>query len=156
MVILAHLHVGFSTIFFIKRALLKQFYLPLKLLQSRTTFKQKDNHEVPSHWNICMKVFTTPSSKNIIGTLRIVTIEKSELKFLLILYFHGSTKLVTLIAKWNYSSSPLEIPSRDLEATLLLYLKYRQTYLNTSTSHWTHKKTKKEKKKKRNTRNKMK
>ena len=48
-VILAHLHIGFSTIFFIKRALLKRFYLSLKLLQSRTTFKQKGNYEVSSH-----------------------------------------------------------------------------------------------------------
>ena len=36
-----------------------------------------------------MKFFTTPNSKNIIATLRIVTIEKSELTFLLILYFHS-------------------------------------------------------------------
>ena len=49
MVTLAHLHVGFSTTFFIKRVLLKRFYLSLKLLQSRTTFKQKGNHEVSSH-----------------------------------------------------------------------------------------------------------
>ena len=35
-----------------------------------------------------MKFFETPSSKNIIATLRIVTIEKSELTFLLKLYFH--------------------------------------------------------------------
>ena len=43
MMILAHLHVRFSTIFFIKRALRKGFYLSLKLLQSRATFKQKGN-----------------------------------------------------------------------------------------------------------------
>ena len=36
-----------------------------------------------------MEFFTTPNSKNIIATLRIVTIEKSESTFLLILYFHG-------------------------------------------------------------------
>ena len=36
-----------------------------------------------------MKFFTTPNSKYIIATLRLVTIEKSELTFLLILYFHG-------------------------------------------------------------------
>ena len=36
-----------------------------------------------------MKFFTTSNSKNIIATLRMVTIEKSELTFLLILYFHG-------------------------------------------------------------------
>ena len=36
-----------------------------------------------------MEFFTTPNSKNIIATLRIVTIEKSELTFLLILYFHA-------------------------------------------------------------------
>ena len=48
-VIPAHLYVGFFAIFFITRALLKQFYLSLKLLQSRATFKQKSNHEVSSH-----------------------------------------------------------------------------------------------------------
>ena len=37
-----------------------------------------------------MKFFTTPNSKNIIVTLRIVTIEKSVLAFLLILYFHAN------------------------------------------------------------------
>ena len=35
-----------------------------------------------------MELFTTPNSKNIIATLRIVTIDKSELTFLLTLYFH--------------------------------------------------------------------
>ena len=35
-----------------------------------------------------MKFFTTPNSKNLIATLRIVTLEKHELTFLLILYFH--------------------------------------------------------------------
>ena len=40
-----------------------------------------------------MKFFTTPNSKNVIATLRIVTIEKAELTFLLILYFHRQTLL---------------------------------------------------------------
>ena len=39
-----------------------------------------------------MTFFTTPSSKYIIATLRIVTIEIFELTFLLILYFHVVTK----------------------------------------------------------------
>ena len=39
-----------------------------------------------------MKFFTTPNSKNVIATLRIVTIEKSELTFLLVLYFYGLMK----------------------------------------------------------------
>ena len=39
-----------------------------------------------------MNFFTTPNSKNIIATLRIVTIDKSELTFLLVLYFHVLTK----------------------------------------------------------------
>ena len=39
-----------------------------------------------------MEFFTTPNSKKIIATLHIVTIEKSELTFLLILYFHGIPK----------------------------------------------------------------
>ena len=37
------------------------------------------------------EIFTIPNSKNIIATLRIVTIEKSELTFLLVLYFYGFT-----------------------------------------------------------------
>ena len=37
-----------------------------------------------------MKFFATPNSKNIIVTLRIVTIEKSGLTFLLMLYFYGN------------------------------------------------------------------
>ena len=69
----------------------------------------------------------------------------------------GSTKPVTLIAKSSYSNSPLETPPSNLEATPLLYFKYRQTYLDTSASNRTHKKTKrKENRKKQNTRNKMK
>ena len=39
-----------------------------------------------------MEFFTTPNSKNLIATLRIVTIEKSELTFILILYFHDLGK----------------------------------------------------------------
>ena len=39
-----------------------------------------------------MKYFTTPNSKNIIATLHIVTIGKSELAFLIILYFYGQTQ----------------------------------------------------------------
>ena len=38
-----------------------------------------------------MKFFTTPNSKNIIATLYIVTIEKSEFTFLL--YFHGPIQM---------------------------------------------------------------
>ena len=41
MMIQAHLNDGF-----IKRSSLKQFYLYMKLLQSITIFKQKNNHEV--------------------------------------------------------------------------------------------------------------
>ena len=101
MVILAHLHVGFFTIFFIKRALLKRFYLSLKLLQSRPTFKQKVNHKVSSHYISCMKFFTTSNSKNIIATLGIVTIEKSELTFLLILYYHDNlNSIIWLFPYW--------------------------------------------------------
>ena len=35
-----------------------------------------------------MKLFINPNSRNKIATLRIVAIEKSELTFLLILYFY--------------------------------------------------------------------
>ena len=41
-----HLHVGFFTIFFIKRASLKQFYLYMKLFQSSKFLNKKNNHEV--------------------------------------------------------------------------------------------------------------
>ena len=41
---------------------------------------------------LAIKIFTTPNSKKVIATLRIVTIEKSELTFLLILYFHDMIK----------------------------------------------------------------
>ena len=40
-IVQTHLHVGFFTIFLIKRASLKRFYLYMKLLQSSTIFKQK-------------------------------------------------------------------------------------------------------------------
>ena len=46
MIIQAHLHVGFFTIFFIKRASLKRFYLYMKLLQSTPIFKEKNNHKM--------------------------------------------------------------------------------------------------------------
>ena len=42
-----------------------------------------------------MKFFKTPHPKNMIETLRIVTIEKPGLKFLLILKFHGKIDLHT-------------------------------------------------------------
>ena len=41
MMIQAHLYVGFFPIFCIEHALLKQFYLYMKLLQSSTIYKQK-------------------------------------------------------------------------------------------------------------------
>ena len=40
-----------------------------------------------------MNFFATPNSKNIIATLHIVTIEKSELTLLLALYFHSMNNL---------------------------------------------------------------
>ena len=39
--------------------------------------------------NFCMKFFTALNSKNIIAPLRIVTIAKSELAFLLTFHFHS-------------------------------------------------------------------
>ena len=47
MIVQAHIHVGFFTIFFIKLASLKRFYSYMKLLQLSTIFKQKNNYEVP-------------------------------------------------------------------------------------------------------------
>ena len=42
-----------------------------------------------------MKLFTTPNLKNIIATLHIVTIEKSELTFLHLLYFYDVNDIST-------------------------------------------------------------
>ena len=75
-------------ILFIKHASLQWLYFYVKLLQSKIIFKQKNNHKVS-----CIKIFAwiflqLPIQKNIIPTLCIITIEKSELTFLLLLYFH--------------------------------------------------------------------
>ena len=52
-----------------------------------------------------MNIFKTPSSKNISATLRIVIIERSELIFLLILYFHriSATYKVFRSSRLEYS-----------------------------------------------------
>ena len=52
-------------------------------------FKQKNN-KVFYDGNFYMKFFATLNSKNIIATLRIVTIEKPESIFLLVLYINDS------------------------------------------------------------------
>ena len=86
MMIQAHLHVGFFTIYFIKRASLKRFYLYMRLFQLRTILNQKTFMK-------CLGVKTfarTLNSKNIIETLCIVTKEICKLTFLLMLYFHDS------------------------------------------------------------------
>ena len=83
MIMQTHLHVALFTIYFFKRASLKRFYLYMKLLQSSTILKQKNNHEVSYDKNFFVKVFTTPNSKNIIATLRIITTEKSKSNSLL-------------------------------------------------------------------------
>ena len=44
MIVQTDLHVVFFAIFYIKRLPLKRFYLYMKLLQSSTIFKQKNNH----------------------------------------------------------------------------------------------------------------
>ena len=88
MVVQAQLHVGFFTIFFIKRASLKRFLLYMKLLQSSTIFKQKVIMKTLAI-NILHEIFYNSQFKNIISTLRTVTIKTSESTFLLILYFYG-------------------------------------------------------------------
>ena len=80
----------------------------MKLLQSSTIFKQKNDHEVSCDQNFCMKFFTTPKSKNIIATLRLATIEKFELTFLHILYFHDSVyNLMSLMTTLSISLEAL-------------------------------------------------
>ena len=60
----------------------------MKLLQASTIFKQIDNPEVFWNWNFYIKLFTSLNSKNIIASLRIVTVKISELTLFLILNFH--------------------------------------------------------------------
>ena len=59
----------------------------MKQLQSSTIFKQRNNRELSYNLNFRLNFFTTPNSQNIIGTLHIVTIEKSDL-ILLALNFY--------------------------------------------------------------------
>ena len=68
----------------------------MKLSQPSTIFKLKNNHKVSCDYIFCMNFFTTFNSKSIIAALRIVTIEKSELTFLLVLYFHNNTYVLQL------------------------------------------------------------
>ena len=81
----SHLHDAFSKIFLIKHVSLKPFYSYIKLLQSSTIFKQRDNPNVSFKENFCLKFFITPNSKNVIATLHIVTTKKPKLTFFLLL-----------------------------------------------------------------------
>ena len=65
----------------------------MKLFQSSTIFKQRNDHEVSCELNFRVKFFAAPSSKYIFATLRTVASGKSELTFLLLLYFHTRTLL---------------------------------------------------------------
>ena len=56
-----------------------------------------------------MNFFTTPNSKNVIATLRIVKIEKSELTFLLVLCFYENKEQKALYYK--------KLHSRELQMT---------------------------------------
>ena len=81
-----------------------------------------------------MNFFTTPNSKNIIATLRIVTIEKSELTFLLVLYFHGIINHRLLIAKlhvYGFSEESLKLIKSYLTN------RWQRTNLNKGFSKWT-------------------
>ena len=61
-----------------------------------------------------MKFFATPNSKNIIATLCIVTLEKSELAFILILYSHDMINNNNIDNNNNSSNNPhgIKIPGR--------------------------------------------
>ena len=75
----------FLTNFFIKQVSLKRFCKYMKLLQSSIIFKQGNNHEVSWDKNFSTKLFTALNSKKLIATLPIVTTEKPELTFRLLL-----------------------------------------------------------------------
>ena len=64
----------------------------LFIFETAPNFKQKSNHEVSVlRLKFLHEIFYNSQFKNIIATLRIVIIERSELTFLLILYFHGQS-----------------------------------------------------------------
>ena len=86
MTIQAYLHIGFFTIFFIERISLNRFYLYMKLLQSSTVFKQKIIIRC-----LAIKIFAWGLLQLPVTTLYMVTIQKSKLTFLLLLYFHART-----------------------------------------------------------------
>ena len=71
-----------------------------------------------------MEFFTAPNSKNIIATLRIVTIEKSELTFLLILYFPALAQVYSCefceISKsaFFYRTPPMAVSGNSKDSSL--------------------------------------
>lgn len=77
----AHLLVCFFKIFFIRHVWLKQFYWYKKLLPSSTIFKRRNEYEAPCDLSFSMKFFKTQFKKTI-TPLRIVTVKKPELTFL--------------------------------------------------------------------------
>lgn len=75
----------------------------MRLLQSGTVFKQRNNLKVSSNLNFWMKFFATPNSQNITAALRLVAIEKSEL---ILLYY---TSMIDLNVGSTCSSCKNEI-----------------------------------------------
>ena len=111
-VIKAHLPVGFSKHFSLNVNHLNDSIFNWKCCNQAQLLKQKNNGEVSCDYIFCMKFFAATSSKNIVATLRIVTIEISELRFLLIVYFHGMqiiqnlTLPLPLVCKFRHLSTP--------------------------------------------------
>ena len=93
MVVQAHIHVDFSQYFWLNEYHLNDSIYIWNCCNQAQSFKQKNNYEVSCDKNFCINFFTTPSSKNIIATLRTITIEISELTFLLILYSHDINEI---------------------------------------------------------------
>ena len=85
-VVQVHLHVGFFTIFFIKRAWLKRFYLYLKCCAIKHNFLNK---KIITKC-LVIEIFAWNFLQLLIQKSFIVITEKYELAFLLILCFHGS------------------------------------------------------------------
>ena len=80
----------------------------------------------------CLAI-TTPISKNIIATLRIVTIEKSELTFLLILYFHRLKDDKSIIMKCTENDAAVIVwKSEDYLKEASKQLKDKEVYLEVS------------------------
>ena len=84
-----------------------------------------------------LKFFTTSNSKYIIATLRIVTIEKPELSFLLILSFHAICSIFKGVQGKAQRNCKRKKKKKKLPSFSPARLSFRVLYMQTSGKIWT-------------------